>query len=209
MIGVAGWVDVVGVLQLLQNLSVFPSFMSGNTTQVFTSLVRGDNRDALLYGSVISVFVLGALLGRLLNDGSSLREAAALFGEALLLAAALLTVELGMTEGATLLVLALAMGWNNVALRASRRFGPKTYVSGALVSVGSDLADALSGRSSWSKLRAPLLTWLSLALGGFLGGLFSETSLVSAALLVPAALLALIGLGVATSLVKSDDENSS
>ena len=158
MIGAAGWVDVVGVLQLLQNLSVFPSFMSGNTTQVFTSLVRGDNRDALLYGSVISVFVLGALLGRLLNDGSSLCEAAALFGEALLLVAALLTVELGMTEGATLLVLALAMGWNNVALRASHGFGPKTYVSGALVSLGSNLADALSGRSAWSKLRAPLVT---------------------------------------------------
>ena len=206
MIGVAGWIDVVGVLQLLQTLSIFPSFMSGNTTQVFTSLIQGDNHEALLYGSVIGAFVLGALLGRLLNNGSTAREALALFGEALLLVAALLSAELGASEGTTLLVLALAMGWNNVALKASRGFGPKTYVSGALVSLGSDVADALSGRSPWSKLHTPLVTWASLALGGLAGGLFSAAFSVTAALLVPTALLVLIGFGVATEVIKSNGE---
>ena len=180
--------------------------MSGNTTQVLTSLVRGENGAAELYGSVIGTFTLGVVLGHLLNDGSRGREAAALFAEALLLAAALFAAKAGASAEVTLLTLTLAMGWNNVALKASHGLAPKTYVSGALVDFGSGVAAALSGRASWTQLRVPLVTWLSLALGGLAGGLLSEASSVTAALLVPAALLALIGLGVALDVVKPHDE---
>ena len=206
MIGVAGWIDVVGILQLLGSLQVFPSFMSGNTTQVFSSLVQGETYAALLYGGVIGAFTLGVLLGRLLNDGSRGREAAALFAEALLLAAALLAAERGASAEIILLILTLAMGWNNVALKASHGLEPKTYVSGALVALGSLLADALSGRTSRAQLRVPLVTWLSLSLGSLAGGLVSSTASLTAALLVPAALLALIGVGVAFDLVKPHGE---
>src|ERR1700728_4194216 len=60
----AGYVDAIGFLQLG---GYFVSFMSGNSTRLAVNVIKGDRQHISLIISIISFFVLGALLGTLFH----------------------------------------------------------------------------------------------------------------------------------------------
>ena len=55
----AGWVDAIGFLRLG---GFYPSFMSGNTTQLGVALSNGNWQAAMLPALLIGLFVTGSLL---------------------------------------------------------------------------------------------------------------------------------------------------
>ena len=83
LLGIAGFVDAAGFLAL----GLFPSFRSGDTTQLGIALAQGRQASALLLGGMVAIFVAGAFLGRLLSLHGS-RRSTTLGLEALLLATA-------------------------------------------------------------------------------------------------------------------------
>ena len=48
---VAGWIDTVGILLFFEELQIFPTYMSGNTTRLFVSAQQGDLRRLFLFGA--------------------------------------------------------------------------------------------------------------------------------------------------------------
>jgi len=201
---VAGWIDTVGIMLFFEELQIFPTHMSGNTTRLFVSAQRGDMQRLGLFGAAIVLFVIGAGVGRWVNDGSRGREATGLLLEATLIFAAALAAASTAPETLTLGLLAPAMGWNNVALEPRRGVVPRGFITGTLVSLASSVADALAKRGPWAQVKKPALVWLSLA-GGALAGVYSTTLLPGAlVLLAPASVVALCGVAVAMGWVRDD-----
>ncbi|MBK7263937.1 MAG: DUF1275 domain-containing protein [Rubrivivax sp.] len=201
---VAGWIDTVGILLFFEELQIFPTYMSGNTTRLFVSAQQGDLRRLFLFGAAIVLFVIGTGVGRWVNDGSRGREAAGLLLEATLIFSAALAAASTAPETLTLGLLAAAMGWNNVALESRRGVVPRVFITGTLVSLASGVADALSGRGLWAQVKRPALIWLSLA-SGALAGVYSTTLLPDAlVLLAPAIVVAFCGAAVAMGWVRDD-----
>src|SRR4051812_27844675 len=83
LVGIAGWVDAVGYLQLGHQ---FISFMSGNTTQMAVGLGHGDWSGAGTLAAIIALFVAGVFLGTLVAKAAGIwRVAVVLCVEACLL----------------------------------------------------------------------------------------------------------------------------
>ena len=199
---VAGWIDTVGIVLFFEELQIFPTYMSGNTTRLFVSAEQGDLRRLGLFGAVIVLFVIGAGVGRWVNDGSRAREATGLLLEATLIFSAALTAASTAPETLTLGLLAAAMGWNNVALEPRHGVVPRGFITGTLISLASAVADALARRGPWARVKKPALVWLSLA-GGALAGVYSTTLLSDTlVLLVPTIVVALCGAAVAMGWVR-------
>ncbi len=189
---VAGWVDAVGFLSLVGSVQAFPSFMSGNSTKVVTDLVSRKFALAGLVACVVVVFIVGTVISRLVNDGTRWRETTALAA----VAAALWLAGAGvLTEWngyALLLLLAFAMGLINRALQGGHGFTVHTFVSGAVVTIGSDIADAISGRGAWRDILQPLGIWGAILAGAVVGGLLTLKIGLHVALFVPALLVSLL-----------------
>jgi uncharacterized membrane protein YoaK (UPF0700 family) len=201
---VAGWIDTVGIMLFFEELQIFPTYMSGNTTRLFVSAQQGDLQRLSLFGTAIVLFVIGAGLGRWVNDGSRGREGLGLLLEAALILAAAGAAASTAPETLTLGFLAVAMGWNNVALEPRRGVVPRGFITGTLVSLASAIADALAKRGAWTRVKKPTLIWLSLA-GGALAGAYSTSLLPGAlVLLAPAIVVALCGAAVAMGWVRDD-----
>lgn len=158
----AGAVDAAGLL----TFGVFPSFMSGDTTQLAVALSRSEQPHAVLLGGVVVLFVAGAFLGRLLRLRTGRRAAVLLLEAALLGAAGGLSMA-GLAAGGLALVV-LAMGMQNAALSRASGHPVGTYVTGALVRLGSRLADALAGGPRGA-FAPDLLLWVGLAVGAWVG----------------------------------------
>ena len=191
---VAGWIDAVGFLALVGSVQAFPSFMSGNSTKVVTDLVSGHFSPARLIGGVVLIFIAGTIVTRLINDGSRRRETAALAIVAVVLAAATAGAGLAWNGYVVLLLLACGMGMINRAIQGSNGLTVHTFVSGAVVTIGSDIADALSGRGSWKQILLPLGIWVTILFGAACGGLLTVEVGPVVALGVPAGLVALLAL---------------
>ena len=73
----AGWVDAVGYLQLG---GVFPSFMSGNTTQLGIALAGAGAQPLLLSALMVILFVAGAIAASLCVHATAPWRHSALFG---------------------------------------------------------------------------------------------------------------------------------
>ncbi|MEL7689435.1 YoaK family protein [Citromicrobium bathyomarinum] len=189
---VAGWVDAVGFLALVGSVRAFPSFMSGNSTKVVTDLVSGKPGLAGLVAGVVLVFILGTVLSRLINDGTRWRETTALAAVAGVLCLAGAGVLMRWDGYALLLLLALGMGMINRALQGKNGFTVHTFVSGAVVTIGSDIADAISGRGDWKQALLPLNIWGAILSGAFFGSILTLKIALVIALLVPAALVSLL-----------------
>lgn len=201
---VAGWVDTVGIMLFFEELQIFPTYMSGNTTRHFVSAKQGDMQRMGLFGAAIVLFLIGAGVGRWVNDGSRGREATGLVLEATLMFAAALAAASTAPETLTLGLLAAAMGWNNVALEPRRGVVPRGFITGTLILLASSVADALARRGPWALVKKPAMVWLSLA-GGALAGVYSTTLLPDAlVLLAPAIVVALCGAAVAMGWVRDD-----
>lgn len=167
----AGFVDSIGFLYLG---GVFLSFMSGNTTRFATAAVEGNSDLALLAGSCLVLFLIGVVLGALVNrlarqwwDTTRGREAV-MVAVALLFNLSSLLVAVDADRAATL-ALSVGIGaLNSVFERDGEVAVPLTYMTGTLVKMGQRLVDAFFGGSHLRWIHHFLL-WLGLAAGAVSG----------------------------------------
>jgi uncharacterized membrane protein YoaK (UPF0700 family) len=179
----AGFVDALGFMHLG---GYFVSFMSGNSTQMAAVLPDG-LAGAILPAALIILFVLGVMVGTLVEQRLS-TSLGLLFLAALLgIAAALAAMQL---DDTAIMVTPLVMGAMNTVLRSGQGAMAVTYMTGNLVKLGQTIVAALQGGQRWAWLPY-LLLWLGLLSGAVCGALaYGEMGLI--ALWLPAA--GLIGL---------------
>ena len=151
LIALAGCVDAIGFLRLSR---LFVSFMSGNSTQFAIAMMKGQSREAARAGGIVALFVIGVFAGRLIAKAAGrFRRPAVLAVEALLL---VLASVLSVGKFENIIPIVAAMGLQNAAFhKAGETKTSLTYVTGTLVSLGENLADAISG---------PLFNWVPYAL---------------------------------------------
>jgi len=164
----AGYVDGIGYLHLG---GLFVSFMSGNSTRMGVFLAEGNWWNALAAFGLVALFVTGAAAGSLMVLGAGAkRQALVLLVEALLLAAAALAHAFGL-ENAAVAAIVLAMGLENAVFQIEGGAGlGVTYVTGALVKAGQQIAAALTGGPRFGWL-PNLLLWAALVAGSLCGAL--------------------------------------
>ncbi len=165
--GLAGYVDALGFMTLG---GYFIAFMSGNTTRLGVGAVRS-LWTALVPGAVIVLFVLGVMIGSLVNHRTGAwRRAAvmALVTGLLMLAACLAGASL--VWGAVV-CMALAMGAENTVFERNGEVSlGVTYMTGTLVKLGQRLTGVLLGGDRWAWVWYFLL-WIGLLAGTVLGSL--------------------------------------
>jgi uncharacterized membrane protein YoaK (UPF0700 family) len=168
LVGIAGWVDAVGYLQLGH---LFLSFMSGNTTQMAVNLGQGQWSEAGSIGALIALFVLGVFGGTLVAAAARRRPLSVVLGvEACLLGTALLLPAPAAELPAAAFPVVLAMGVQNAAIpRVARTKVGLTYVTGTLVGLGRGLAEAVSGCGKRWDWCPALLLWLAMTAGASAG----------------------------------------
>ena len=185
----AGFVDALGFLQLG---GLFVSFMSGNSTRLAVGTVAGSPAAPLAAGLILS-FIAGVTGGVLAGQAAGRwRKQAVLALVTLLLATAATIASIaGPRPVVVTFVMAAAMGVaNDVFLRDGEVSIGVTYMTGALVKLGQNLARTLTGGPLLAWL-PHLLLWLSLVGGAAvypalgLGALWIATAI--AALLLAAA----------------------
>ncbi len=191
---VAGFVDAIGFLTLGH---LFVSFASGNSTQFAIGIGGVHLGKAAAAGSLVGVFVVGVVGGRLIaNAAKAWRRPAILLAETGLLVAAGLAPLPG-AEAAYLM--ALAMGAQNAVVhKAGQTKTAVSYVTGTLVNLGERLADALSSTGPATAWLPYLLLWVGLICGGVFGAIV-HGELGTRALLFPAA--GVLSLAVVTALL--------
>ena len=165
----AGWVDAIGFLRLG---GLYPSFMSGNTTQLGVALSHDDWHLVEMAATILGLFFVGGFCGGLAAAlPSSWRLPAVLTLETALLASAIcLAVGYGREHGAVLL-LPVAMGVQNAASQELRQSGSgTTFVTGTLFRAAHELGRAVVGRAgaAWFP---QFLAWTSFAVGAGAGAL--------------------------------------
>jgi len=146
----------------------FVSFMSGNSTRLGVGLAT-QLESAALAGGLISLFVVGVMLGALLNKTSDKAGGV----RVLVLVSATLVLASGLASAGAanfaIAALACAMGaMNGVFQREGEVSIGVTYMTGTLVRMGQRLAAALTGGARWDWL-AYLSLWLGLVAGAALG----------------------------------------
>lgn len=166
----AGMVDAIG---FMASGGFFLSFMSGNSTRLSVGIVESApyiGLVAALLASFVGGVVAGSLVGRQTTFGPHHRQAIILTGISLLLFAAPIVADAGLLPVA-LCFAAFCMGMENTLFEreGSVSFG-LTYMTGALVKIGQDIATLISGgaRLEWVPY---LLLWLGLASGAMIGAL--------------------------------------
>jgi uncharacterized membrane protein YoaK (UPF0700 family) len=188
----AGWVDAAGFLRLN---GIFPSFMSGNTTQLGVALARGHGSTVLLITSVVGLFVFGVIGGE---------WAAAIGSCPLVLGAECVLLWIGAaanwfdpSSSAILIPLVLAMGIQNASLRRASGIGISlTYVTGTLVHLGRELFQASRGAIRWRSTLPYAAMWSGFLAGAVTGALAWQHWRV-AALAAPAATVSLLAVWAA------------
>jgi uncharacterized membrane protein YoaK (UPF0700 family) len=192
----AGYVDAIGFLHLG---GVFVSFMSGNSTRMGVGLAKGQWLSAAEAFGVIALFVIGAAAGSLIVLGRGAnRQPWLLLVEALLLAAGALCYGFGLSNVAVAAIV-VAMGLENAVfqIRGGAGLG-LTYVTGALVKVGQQLAAALTGGARWGWM-PNLLLWAAMVTGSVCGALAYFWINLSAIWFAAGAALALSAILAATT----------
>jgi uncharacterized membrane protein YoaK (UPF0700 family) len=183
----AGWVDAAG---LGNSGGVFLSFMSGNTTDLAASAIDGHWTRAAAIAAVIALFVLGVILGEIIESRSKRRGQSWVLGiEALALAigAACQWSDAPIPATVSLFPLVFAMGLQNATMhRAGGINIGLTYVTGTLVQIGRGIAALAGGEPDMRKLGKYAALWLCLATGSALGAIALSLS-TSAALFAAAA----------------------
>lgn len=161
----AGYVDALGFLELG---GFFVSFMSGNSTNLGVGLSKGDSV-VIVAAGLIASFVLGIISGSLAGAFSNgNRRSVVLLLVAFILVAASTLHSIGWTDYILFLV-AFAMGIQNAVFEHDDG-APEgvTYVTGALVKFGRQVAAAIwgGGRLAWIPF---ILLWLGLIAGAWAG----------------------------------------
>ncbi len=179
----AGFVDALGFMHLG---GYFVSFMSGNSTQMAAVLPDG-LAGAVLPAALVCLFVLGVMVGTLVEQRVSTALGLLILAALLGIATALAAMRL---DDAAIMVTPFVMGAINTVLRSGQGAMAVTYMTGNLVKLGQTIVTAFQGGPRWAWLPYFLL-WLGLLSGAVCGALaYGEMGLV--ALWLPAA--GLIGL---------------
>ncbi len=188
-----GFIDAVGFIELG---GFYTSFMSGNTTQLGTGLIRADL--VLLPLGLVVMFFLGSFAGSLLAlRGTRWGPSLVLTFVIAMIAVTLALMLAGIPASGAMLILAAGAGAQNATLPFSggARLGT-TFVSGTLFAAGQDLAGAMVGKVPRWRWLQHLQVWASLLLGALLGAA-AYGWLGIWAVLVPAAVYAAMLLGFA------------
>lgn len=163
----AGFVDSIAFIHLG---GFFVSFMSGNSTRLGVGLSQAP-AEALIAAGLIGAFVLGVIIGSLINrSGDSRGGALVLALVTLALCAAAAFGQAG-AVAASMALLAIAMGAENAVFQRDGEVSiGVTYMTGALVRMGQHIAGAFTGgpRFGWAPY---LMLWVGLVSGAALGAL--------------------------------------
>lgn len=190
---VAGWVAVVGFLELG---GLYVSFISGNTVQIGLNAERAYWPLVSRSGVAVGLFIAGSVCGGLVAIGAPrwalpltlLVEAVALAGGAYLL------WMLPDWPHAMIACLSFAMGLQNHAVAKTRTDGAgTTFVTGVLFRAGDSFARRVTGRDHTGLWISSLVVAVTFAAGAA-GGALCETHLHRTSLGPPAALLVVLAL---------------
>jgi len=167
---VAGYFDAVGYVQLGH---LYVSFMSGNSTHLGMSLSAGAWRDVALAGFVVGAFVIGACLGTVVIDWTGATRVVAVLLVELSILLTALGLAVWVNPRTAMIGVAVAMGMQNAVhqLIAGADVG-RSFITGALFSLGQSLAKVLSGKEGASLTALVLaLSWIAFVFGVVLGSL--------------------------------------
>ncbi|UNK43516.1 DUF1275 domain-containing protein [Luteimonas sp. S4-F44] len=192
---IAGMVNVTGYLGF-EHLAV--SHLTGTTSLLGAALADGDWRSVRHLWAILIAFSIGAMLSGLIIQDSTLRLGRR-YGAALALESALLLAAVPLFSSQPLngaLLAAMACGLQNAMVTTySGAIVRTTHLSGMFTDLGIGLGHLIRGKP----LPMRRLTLSGLIITGFLGGGVLGTWLFRAlhyrALLIPAALTGLTGLG--------------
>lgn len=159
----AGYVDAIGFLKAG---GLFVSFMSGNSTRLAVG-VAAHMPVALVAGGLIGSFLIGVIAGAWIALAAGARRKPVVIVS---VAAALSLAALGGGHGGTVFLLAAAMGMMNAVFQRGGEVSiGVTYMTGALVKFGQNLALALAGRREGRAYLPYLMLWSGLV-GGAIAG---------------------------------------
>lgn len=171
---VAGALNAAG----FELAGLFSANMTGNISAMADNLAKGGWGAALLFGLIVVVFILGALIAGLLIEAGRQRGKRRIYAAVVALEAGLLILTglaalAGLTggDGAEIIcLLAVALGMQNaVSTRISRARVRTTHVSGMATDIGLSLA-GLWLRSAESARDRGLLALHVTTILAFLGG---------------------------------------
>ncbi|HEY0271175.1 MAG TPA: YoaK family protein [Sphingomonas sp.] len=166
---IAGCVDAVGFSELGGH---FVSFMSGNSTRLGLHLADHEWRSAIFTLGLVALFVGGAAAGALIVERAGRAASAViLLGEAALLAGGAVLID-GPNPLLGAVLLPPAMGLANTFLPGAGH-APigVTYMTGALVRIGTGLAALGREAGRAHGVLLDLSLWLALVAGVTLGGI--------------------------------------
>lgn len=198
--GLAGFLDAAAFLRFDH---LYVSFMSGNSTHLGMAVAEGTGPVLLSVLGVVGAFVAGATAGTWIADQAAPRLVPRVLGlEAGLLAAAT-GVLLGGRSLACAMLVALAMGLQNVLHQAVGGVDVgKGFVTGMLFRLGQSLARLWSGKATRGQALTSLLNWLAFvggaALGTFVVHGFGFSGCLLVALAVIGALMLILPRSLAT-----------
>ena len=159
----AGYVDAIGFLKVG---GLFVSFMSGNSTRLAVALAERVPLAANA-GGLIGSFVVGVIAGAWIALAAGVWRKPVVI---LSVAAVLAIAAAGGGHEATVYLLAAAMGMVNAVFQRGGEVSiGVTYMTGALVKFGQNLALAIAGRGEGRGWLPYLLLWSGLV-GGAIAG---------------------------------------
>lgn len=168
---IAGFIDAVGFLFLG---GYFLSYMSGNTTHFATSAAEGRWSAVVDVGGVMLLFLVGVMVGALINRlgvrhlaHGRARELGLMF---VALATVISSVFVAMDEGVLAMhALSLAVGAMNCVFERDGEVSISlTYTTGTLVKMAQRFIDSFFGGEPRLWIAYALL-WLSIAAGSVVG----------------------------------------
>ncbi|AMJ60577.1 YoaK family protein [Bosea sp. PAMC 26642] len=187
----AGYIDAIGFISLG---GFFVSFMTGNSTRFGIEIARGNLMGIAISGGLLATFVVGVVIGALIAKAAGhWRRAAVLGWVTICLATAALFDNLGnlaVSTGALVLAMAAA---NSVFQRNGEVTIGVTYMTGTLVKMGQQIANALTGGPKLAWLRN-FTIWFGLALGSVAGAVAYD-AVGSLAIWLSAGVSAVLALG--------------
>ena len=166
----SGFIDILGLFGIGK---MFLSFMSGNSTRLAFYLAEGEFLLALPYLFLIASFVFGAFLGDVVKSrfpGEVLL--AILTTETFLIFISFMMIFLDIKDEWSYLPLTIAMGLQNTMhIRVDDKIIGRTFFSGVLHSLGTDISQAMQKNKPWSAPLLDLLIWVVAVSGAFLAGI--------------------------------------
>lgn len=167
--GLSGFIDILGLFGIG---GMFLSFMSGNSTRLAFYLAEGHFLQAFPYLLLIMSFVFGAFLGDLIKSRFPNDVLLPILStETLLIFLSFMMVYLNIQDEWSYLPLTVAMGLQNaIQIKVDNKIIGRTFFSGVLHSLGTDISQAMQKKKPWTAPLLDLFIWVVAVSGAFLAG---------------------------------------